>query len=116
MGKVEGLPEPFEPFTVITGEEVMIQEKIDLFFRGILDFLGYDERARKAFVNIEIRNLAFNGPQVRASDDMIHWLIIGNYCVASVINRRDEFNYVEVLSACYLTPERVKRLREGIDI
>lgn len=113
---LEGLPETPARFTVITGEEERVEQTIESFFGGILDFLGYNHRARTAFVKIEAYTLGVEHPgHLQPTDDRITLLIARDITLASVLARRNEFNWIEVLSACYLTSnEMVDRLRDGL--
>lgn len=106
------LPKAPEPFIIITGKDDVIQQKIDSFFQQIVDFLGYSGRAAKAFIERKTQTLGIEEPTCfRPSDDRITLLLVYDHAVASVLERRNNNNYIEVLSACYLTPERVKHLR-----
>ncbi len=97
------VPQVPEPFTVITGEERIIEEKQTTFFLEIADFLGYDQRAARAgMIRIEVRNLAFDGPMLHPSEDLIALLLVHDSLVATVIRHRDILNFVEARFAHYL--------------
>lgn len=101
-------------FTVNTGEGERIQEVIEEFFGNVLDYLEYSPRARRNFATIESMVLQRLDSQNRSfpTDDLITLLIVKDFVVASVVEKRDERNFIQVVSACYLTPETVKDLQK----
>ncbi len=105
------LPKVPDPFTVITGMQELINQRRDEFFNEVLDYLGYDTKARETFTSIEDRNAAYEGTPLRPTDDRITWLIAQHYVVASVLERRNDLNNVEVLFSLYLTRQRIDQLR-----
>lgn len=113
---VEGYPKPPDQFTVNTGEEHIIEEEKNRFFNAVLDYVGYDQRARECFA--EIRPMVLHRydshGQLRPTDDRITMLIMKDKITASVLERRNDANWIEVAFACYLTPEIVRKLREGL--
>lgn len=114
--KNERMPKPFDSFVVSTGYEAEIEQKTDRFFERVIRFLKFDDEAIRRMVNRDVRNVAIINPSVpggvQITEDMISLLEVGERCVASVTKRRDGYNYVEVLAACYLDPERVAILRD----
>ena len=113
---LEGYPNPPDKFVVITGEEHFIEGKKNNFFEAVLDYVGYDQRARESFAEIlpMVLHRYDNHGQVRPTDNRVTLLLIRDRMVASVIERRNDANWVEVAFACYLKPEIVGKLRKGI--
>lgn len=104
-----------EQFTVTTGEEPIIQKKRELFFLDVLVLLCYNESAIKAFVERRIQVLGIEGPPgFRPSDDILHLLIVRDSMVASVLERRDDFNRIEASFAHYLTREKIEHLKQDV--
>lgn len=110
----ESFPRPPELFTVNTGEGERIQEAINIFFGEVLDYLEYNRKARESFTKIESRVLQRldNHNRPFPTDDLLTLLIVRDYVAASVLEKRDERNFVQVVSACYLTPQIVKELKK----
>ena len=113
---VEGFPRPPDRFIVNTGEGQVIEEEKIRFFEAVLDFVGYDLSAKEAFAEIlpMVLHRYDSRGQVRPTDDSISLLIMKGRLAASLVERRNDFNYVEVSFACYLTPELVSQLRESL--
>ena len=111
---VERLPRAPNLFTVNVDEVERVKEVIEQFFGNVLDFLEYNPKARKYFTKIESMVLQGLDQQNRPfpTDDLITLLIVKDYIAASVLEKRDERNFVQVVSACYLTPEIVKDLKK----
>ena len=115
---LEGYPNPPDQFAVITGEEHFIEEEKNNFFEAVLDYVGYDQKARESFAEIlpMILHRYDNHGQVRPTDDRVTLLIIRDRVVASVLERRNDANWVEAAFACYLKPEIVGKLRKGLRV
>ncbi len=109
----ETLPKVPEPFTLNTGEGDS-QGVIDKFFGEVMDYLDYSQKAREIFVHIEAEILKRRDKQghLLPTDDILTLLIVQNFVAASVLQWRDEQNYAQVLSACYLTPRVVTELKK----
>ena len=107
----EELPAIPETFIIDPSEAVTIQMRIESFFLGIVDFIGYDQNTRDDFVKIKSHELHTSTTE---TDDRIASLIARDRLIASVYARRTDFNFVEVSFALYLTPELVSLLRQGI--
>lgn len=93
-----------------------IHSTILQFFRGTWEYLGYHSvESRKAFVDIFNQQLT-SGHRIDNgdSDDRISTLIIRDHCVASVFERRNDQNWIEVNFALYLSgfsSEYIERVR-----
>ncbi|MCL5783998.1 MAG: hypothetical protein M1142_01420 [Patescibacteria group bacterium] len=114
MSGKEALPIVPKPFKIITGEDETIQQITDNFFQNIIDTLGYKQAAADAFTEKIRQPLGIEKPSgFIPSDNWATYLRIRGYTVASVLELRDDLNYVEVLFAHYLTIQRIKNLRKG---
>jgi hypothetical protein len=106
-----------ESFIITTGEDEYINEKTNHFFESVLDVLSYNLAARKAFVEQRTQTLGIEEPNgFRPSDNKITLLIARDLTIASVLERRDDLNYIEVSFAHYLNKHRVERLQQGFPI
>lgn len=112
----EGYPNPPDRFIVNTGEGGIIEKEKIRFFEELLDFLGYDQRARGAFAEIipMMLHRYDSSGQVRPTDDRITLLIIRDHITASVLERRNGLNWLEVAFASYLNPEVIQKLKQGL--
>jgi len=109
----ERFPTVPDLFTVATGERGIVEDSIESFFDEILDYLEWSQEARKYFANRYSMELYRSNPtDTRAvpSNDRITLLVLQDIAVASVLERRDDRNEVQVASACYLTPRVVDEL------
>lgn len=107
MNEQKEFPNPPEVYTINTGEEVDIEERKDRFFDEVINFIGYDLRARRTFCEVQAKELG-------TSNELANLLIVRDILVASVIARRDDLNFWQVASAHYLTEDIMTQLREGI--
>lgn len=110
----ERFPKPPELFTVNTGEGQKVQDVIQHFFGEVLDYLEYNQEAIELFTSIETRILQRQDEHGRPfqTDDLLTLLRVQDYITASVLESRDERNFVQVVSACYLTPQIVEELKK----
>jgi hypothetical protein len=110
------LPQVPEIYTITTGFDDVIAERADQFFNSILNFLGYNQRARMAFTERKEYFLMEErlGQLIEGEEKYIRLLIVKDFTAASVLSRRDELNRCQVASAHYLNPIIVQILREGI--
>ncbi len=108
-------PKPPEPFTVNTGDEEIIEETKSKFFTEVIDFLGFtDPNARKAFVerdSLILHHIYDKLEPVQPTDDRITFLKVRGSIVATVLETRNDFNYVRVLSSSYLTEEIARGIK-----
>lgn len=109
-------PKAPDQYTIITGEDTLIAEGANRFFDEILSFLRYNERAISAFTERQQWYLTIYQNQLpRLSEESyIRMLIVRDLVTASVLVVRNGNNWCQVSSAHYLTPNIIKRLREGI--
>ncbi|OGM03764.1 hypothetical protein A2112_02240 [Candidatus Woesebacteria bacterium GWA1_42_12] len=113
---LEGSPKPPDGFVVNTGEGKTIEEVKNVFFDEILDFMGYNQKARVAFAEIlpmELHRPDISG-QVRLPSGRITLLILRDHITASVLERSNDFGDIEVVFANYLDPEVIQKLRQGL--
>lgn len=91
----------------------MIADKIEAFFISILDYLMYTVGEREAFVEIvpAVLHRYDTTGAVQPTDDRSATLIIKDIMVASVTERRNEGNFVEVTFNCNLTPDVLQDIR-----
>lgn len=109
------MPKTPDSFTVPTGFGEVIEEKKTEFFLGILDFIGYDQKARRVYARIESKGIyRENFEDVIETDDRITSLVVQGQLAATVLERRDEMNEIQAHFASYLTPEMIQRLREEL--
>ena len=109
----ERFPTAPELFTVPTGEGGIIEDTIESFFDEILDYLGWGQEARTHFANRYSMELHSSGPTEAKSipsNDRVTLLVLRDFTVASVLERRDDRNEIQVVSACYLNPGMVEEL------
>ena len=83
------------------------QHRLDAFFGGVLDLLGYDQRARDVFCEVRSGEITkAGGDESRYSaDDRVTMLLVRGKVVATAVEIRDDFNFTQVLFAHYVTPE-----------
>ena len=103
-------------YTITTGYNELIEERVNQFFDNVLNFLGYGDRVRAAFTERGAWDLVHMvGPTALPSEERyIRLLKVREYITASVLVVRDISNNCQVASAHYLTAELVVKLREGI--
>ena len=110
--KMVSLPTIPDPEIVITGGEECPNQIKDDFFASILSFLEYDENKAVHFTRREDRVLSvFDPVSPMQTNDWITMLIVQDVLVASVVYRRNDFNYVCVSYAHYLTERVIERTR-----
>jgi len=68
----------------ITGGEP--KDLVGVFFKEVIDNMGINPSHPKSFVERR---------EIQQKDDFCHMLIISDKLKASVVERRNEFNYVE---------------------
>ena len=109
----ERFPTVPDLFTVATGEQGIVEDTINTFFDEILDYLRWRQDARKHFAyrySMELYRSSPTDTRTVPSNDRITLLVLQDITVASVLERRDDRNEVQVASACYLTPSIVEEL------
>jgi hypothetical protein len=108
------LPKPRDKFVVNTGDTETVEKEINRFFSTVLDTLGFDQKATEAFAERDSFTLHRTDSEGNPYpiDDRITLLIVRGRVVASILERRDDLNYVEVAGASYLTPDSVRGLGE----
>lgn len=97
-------PKTPDRLVFLPDDAVLIHRQKYRFFQNVWDFLGYNElRHRKAFVCTYSQQLtsAISNEPIQ-SNDRISSLIICDLCVATVYERRNDLNMVEVSFALYL--------------
>jgi hypothetical protein len=106
------LPRAPGSFTIAPDNSDLVQERIDTFFQAILDFLGYDQRAKEAFCDVEVKILhAFDkSGSFQPIDDRITSLRVMGSTVATVLEQRNDRNYIEARFAHYLSYDIIARL------
>ncbi len=111
---LEELLKPRQIFIVNTGRQKVVEKERERFFNSVLGALGYSDEERAVFA--EIRSLVLHSydtqGQVLPTDDRITLLIARNCVVASILETRDDLNYVQVSPASYLNPEMIKGIGE----
>lgn len=110
------LPKPRKKFIVNTGDTETVENEINRFFDSVLDTLGFDDKARTAFVERDsfVLHRTDKHGSMLPTDNRITLLIARGVVVASILERRNDFNFIEVAGASYLTPESVRGLGERI--
>lgn len=112
MNEQREFPTPPEFYTVSTGYDTEIFERRDEFFEKVLDYIGCTDRFRQVYVQIENRSLAIEYPVQNIFDgSYISNLVVYDIVAASVLVRRNDNNYCQVYSACYLDDKTVERMR-----
>lgn len=90
------------------------RERIAGFFDEVLSMLGYDQEQMRAFCEIRSREIAVAnraGEALRRpSDDRITELVVKGRTVATVVEIRDDFNYIQLFFANFMTPELLDEL------
>ena len=84
------------------------------FFDVVLDFLGYDERARRILADrqrYEFVRPAGDGPPL---EDAVHVLRVDDRVVATVYEVRTDGNLTQFLPAHHLTEELADQLRSNL--
>ncbi len=112
------LPKPPEMFNVTTGgkEEEHIESAADAFFKLVKDAIskygGKDFSSDRSHVGLYRARHTDGKELVWPTDDNIRILTVNGIIIASVLDRRDDFNYHQVLSASILTSELVAKIAE----
>jgi len=112
----ERFPTAPDLFTVPTGEGEIIEVRIESFFDEILDYLGWSQEARKHFANrysMELYSPSPTDTRSIPSNDRVTLLVLLDFTVASVLERRDDRNEIQVVSACYLNPGMFEELTKN---
>ena len=102
-----------EPMTLIDQYEAY--EHVQRFFDQVLDHVGLNDRARKAFTKRESYFMYWErmeGSNPVEVDDRANVLVVREHAVASAIEWRDQSNLTRVLFASYLSEELLERLRD----
>lgn len=108
------LPEVPEPMTVNTGDQPVLYRAAEEFFDALLNYLGYEDRGRLAFVELRCMSLAYVNDQ-RPSDEELMMLIVHDTVAATVLFTRTAYNFCYACFAHYLTPKTVKKMRDPYD-
>ncbi len=90
-------------------------EHVQRFFDHVLDHVGLNDRARKAFTKRESYFMyrdRMEGDDPVEVDDRANVLVVREHAVASAIEWRDQSNLTRVLFASYLNEELLARLRD----
>ncbi len=90
-------------------------EHVQGFFDRVLDHVGLNERARKAYTERKTYLMYWDrteGGDPVEVDDRANVLVVREHAVASAIEWRDQGNFTRVLFASYLNEELVARLRD----
>ncbi len=92
-----------EPMLVSTGDQGIIGQAMNSFFDSIVPSLGLDVRTLTADVEIisHVLHKYDSHEQVRPTDDRLTILVVQDRVVASVLERRTEFNHIQVLFSRY---------------
>jgi len=111
-GEAPSYPEVPQPFKVITGNLEVIWEKRKEFFDEVVSFLGIEDSLRPWLVEENSREIYSQFSKVKGieSNDIVTFLVTTDR-LASVVERRTEFNYVEASFAHYLNPELIYRVK-----
>ncbi len=94
----------------------ILAEIIDEEFSAVVHWLGYNDQVVSAFVEIVpyVLHRFDTNETVRPTDDRLTVLVIFDYTVATVLERRDDFNRVQVTCATYLDPELTRILKDKL--
>lgn len=113
MNERRSLPNTPDSTTTITGNLEEVFESIDLFFKEVLTFLNYNEKAAAVFTEVQDRLLALPEWLQRTpplEEDFARLLFAKqDTLVASAMVYRDGLNNVRVCYAHYLCEENIRR-------
>lgn len=99
-----------------TGEDQSVFEAIDRFFLDVETYLDLDDFSKQIGVNRESRSIGLEIAMHQPSADALTTLVINDVLAASVILRRNSWNWVEASFASYLDDKVVQTIkRRGID-
>ena len=107
------LPTPPDMLLLTTGEEVLIEETVDIFFQSIVKAIAiYNKNdliaERNDFELYRTRNI--DGKEhALPTNDNIRILTVNGTVAATVLDRSDDLNYHQVLSTLTLSPELVTK-------
>ncbi|HUD04663.1 MAG TPA: hypothetical protein VMR59_01625 [Patescibacteria group bacterium] len=103
---------PIETFHCAPDDSSYKGERIDRYFREVIDLVGYNDRAKAAFCRIVINTLGFeDGPKLDPTNNFTHILTVQHRQVAFALETRDEFNFIDMVMVCTITPELLAQLR-----
>lgn len=110
---LEELLKPQQIFIVNIENQEQVAEEIDRFFGSVLNVLEYTEEELRAFVERTSSVLHDYDTEgvIHPTDDRITLLSARGKVIASVMETRTEFNYVQVSSASYLNPEMIRGIK-----
>ena len=80
------------------------------FFLGIADALGYTSQEARRLCEIRPRSILRSTDDGETNDLLIE-LLVRDQTAASVLQIRTEFNYTQIMYACYVTDKNFHRLR-----
>lgn len=94
-----------EPFISVDDADPCKEQSKTEFFERTLDTIGISAEERRVFCEIKTYDLYPHGAdRTVESDDRLTVLIVRDRVAASVLERRDDLNFTEVLSAVYTAP------------
>lgn len=117
-------PDLPEPFVTSPDHVSEVEDFKEEFFQSVLEHLGYgfdskeSERARNVYCSIEYYTLhQYDSLEpVRPTDSKLVLLRVRERVVASVLQWRDDYNYIQVEPALYLTEEVTEQVRFNSDL
>ena len=98
--------------TVLPDDGAMVSAAIEAHFACVLRQVGCSTEKRKTFA--EVRPVVLHpygrSGQIQQSDDRLTMLLFRGTCIASVLERRTEFNFVEVKFSTFLDAHTLQRI------